>query len=431
MRTLELLRLALGGVRRTPLRVALTSAGVAIATGALVSMIGFAFGMQEQVEEPFQRSELANRIDVSAPTADLKSGQAAPLLDDDAVARIGAVAGVVLAYPELSVNGEVNHGGKTQSVTATGLPREAGRLRLVRDCLVAGRFFSPGGGPDVILGQRLVRLLGFGSPEEAVGAAVRITTRGLTPDGAKSFRYEDRAFEARVVGVWDPPGGPSGHRPEGVLLPLDVIRDLPGAQAESVLDRLRRGLADAPPGYGRVVVRVGRPADLFRAEEGIRTLGFRTHTLLTQIREMRKAFVLMDLVLGAVGTVALVVAGLGIINTMLMAVLERVREIGVYKALGASDGDIRVLFLAEAAVVGLLGGLAGLALGRVVSWGIDVVVNELARRQGIDDRVVFFSFPPYLLGGAMLFAVAVSLVSGVYPAGRAARVDPVRALRAE
>jgi putative ABC transport system permease protein len=146
---------------------------------------------------------------------------------------------------------------------------------------------------------------------------------------------------------------------------------------------------------------------------------------------MRKAFILMDLVLTAVATVALVVAGLGIINTQLMAVLERFREIGIYKALGASDGDVRLLFLAEAALVGLLGGTGGLVLGRVVSWIIEIVVNRLAQGEGIDEPIMAFAFPFRLLGGAVLFAVLVSLISGVYPAARAARVDPIRALRAE
>ena len=133
----------------------------------------------------------------------------------------------------------------------------------------------------------------------------------------------------------------------------------------------------------------------------------------------------------AVGSVALVVAGLGIVNTLLMSVLERYREIGTYKALGASDGDVRVLFLAEAGLVGLLGGLGGLALGRVVSWLLEVIVNGIARSKGIDEPVMVFAFPWQLLAGAVLFALAVSVAGGVYPASRAARVDPIRALRAE
>src|SRR5216683_2186229 len=160
-------------------------------------------------------------------------------------------------------------------------------------------------------------------------------------------------------------------------------------------------------------------------------MGFQTETLLARVKQIREAFLIMDLVLTAVGTVALIVAGLGIINTLLMAVLERYREIGTYKALGASDGDIRVIFLAEAGLVGLLGGLGGLALARLVSWLIEIAVNAYAKNQGFDEPIMAFAFPFYLLAGAVLFALAVSLISGVYPASRAARVDPIQALRGE
>src|SRR5947207_3185303 len=122
-------------------------------------------------------------------------------------------------------------------------------------------------------------------------------------------------------------------------------------------------------------------------------MGFHTETLLARIKQIREAFLIMDLVLTAVGSVALVVAGLGIINTLLMAVLERYREIGTFKALGASDGDIRLLFLTEAGLVGLLGGLGGLVLGWVVSIILELVVNEYARRQGVHQPVMAFEFP--------------------------------------
>jgi putative ABC transport system permease protein len=430
----ELTRLALDGVRRTPLRVALTSAGVAIATGALVSMVAFALGIQEQVEEPFHKSELLNRMDVMPGKGNESGAENSPsvILNDPALEEIAAIPEVALVYPELHLDKlEVINGKKTVTAAATGLPPEAGRLRFVRDALVAGRFFEDGATQEVILGNRLTKTLGFETPAAAVGQTLTLKIKGLTPKAGTTFRFEDRQLEIRVAGVWNPPGGKPGYRPEGVLLPLALLRELPGVQVESALERLLHGRADEPSGYARVVVRVERPQDLFVVERRLRELGYRTETFLSQFKDIRKGFIIMDLVLTAVGTVALVVAGLGIVNTLLMAVLERYREIGTYKALGASDGDVRLIFLAEAGLVGLLGGFGGLILGRVVSWLIDVVVNGLARNQGIDEPIMFFAFPARLLLGALAFAVVVSLVSGVYPAARAARVDPIRALRAE
>jgi putative ABC transport system permease protein len=214
-------------------------------------------------------------------------------------------------------------------------------------------------------------------------------------------------------------------------LPQDVIKDLPGVQFDSALHWLRVGKPGLPPTYEHLVVRVKGPSELFEVEKQIKDMGFRAETLLARVKQIREAFLIMDLVLTAVGTVALIVAGLGIINTLLMAVLERYREIGAYKALGASDGDVRVIFLAEAGLVGLAGGLGGLGLGRVVAWIIEVVVNLIAHSRGIDEPIMAFAFPFYLLGGAVLFAIGVSLLSGVYPAMRAARVDPIQALRGE
>jgi putative ABC transport system permease protein len=133
--------------------------------------------------------------------------------------------------------------------------------------------------------------------------------------------------------------------------------------------------------------------------------------------------------LTAVGTVGLVVAGLGIMNTLLMTVMERYQEIGIYKAIGASDGDIRVLFLMEAAVLGCIGGVGGLVLARVVCWILQWGINEYARRQGIQGPIPAFQFAFWLLAGAVAYSVAISVLSGLYPATRAAKTDPIRALR--
>lgn len=131
-----------------------------------------------------------------------------------------------------------------------------------------------------------------------------------------------------------------------------------------------------------------------------------------------------------VGMIAIVVASLGIMNTMVMSILERYSEIGIMKAVGAGDGDIKKIFFFESSVIGFFGGLFGLALGWVVSGLINRIINYFLAKQGVP-FIDYFNFPWWLCLGAVLFAIVMSLVSGIYPAIRAARVDPVVALRHE
>jgi putative ABC transport system permease protein len=431
MRYWELMWLALGGIRRTPLRVTLTAVGVTIATGALVSMVGFALGVQARVEEPFQKLELLNRIDVSVKKPE-EGEPPPPNLDDTALQRIAGLSGVVVAYPEWRLpEVEVRREEHSAKAAADTLPHAAGSLRFVRDMIVAGRFFRSDDADEVILGSELVTALGFASPAEALGTTLTVEAKGLSPGPDRTFQFGECRLALTVVGVWDPPSGRHGYSNQDILLPLERIRAMPGVQTQSVLERLLSGRKESAGSYPKVVVRVSRPGELFVVKDQLEQMGFRTQTLLATLESMRTAFLVMDFLLTAVGSVALVVAALGIINTLLMAVLERYREIGTYKALGASNGDIRLLFLTEAGLVGLLGGLGGLLLGWVVSMVLELAVNEYARQQGVHQPVVAFAFPWYLLGGAVLFAVVLSVLAGVYPASRAARVDPIRALRGE
>lgn len=440
MRAWELIRLALSGVRRTPLRVSLTALGIAIASGALVSMVAFALGFQEQMEAPLRKLELLNRIQVRAktrlPTREGPGEQPPPegfaALDDAALRRFAAIPGVTAAFPEMRMaNLEISRGQVKRKSKAIGVPPELGGFGYVQGLLSAGRFFTADGGPQVILASKLVRDLGLVSQEQALGEKLRIRSQGLTPAQTASFQFEDKELEVAVVGIFEPPGFLLGFAGDMVLLPLDLMRELPGSRFQFAMERLKEGDAAGPEGYEQVAVRVTSPSEVPRVERQIQEMGYRTDTIWDNVKEMRSWFLFLDVLLAAVGTVALVVAGLGIINTMLMAVLERTREIGVMKALGASDGDVRILFLAEAGLVGLLGGFGGLVLARVVSWGLELGVNHFAREQGINQQLAVFHFAPWLLGGAVLFALVVAIGSGVYPASRAARIDPIRALRSE
>jgi putative ABC transport system permease protein len=428
MRAWQLVLLALGGLRRTPLRITLTALGVAIASAMLLSMMGFALGLQRQIETPMKLLSLLNDIRVS-PKESEPAKRAAPL-DDAAVERLSHLPGVAAAFPDIRVRGvKVRHGDHTESCLAVGAPREASLLGMAEEILVAGRFFRQDRQPEAILGAPLIRSLGFATPREAIGATLVLEAGGLSADQSKSFTYRQRAMQVTVVGVYELPIVVPTPAKSGLILPLDLMKDVPGINFETALAQIKAGGAATSPGYGNVTVRVRDVADVAAVEERIKNLGFETRSMLSRFNEMQTFLIFLQVLLAAVGTIALVVAALGIVNTLLMAVLERQQEIGVCKALGASDGDVTLLFLAEAGLIGLLGGLGGLVLGRAVCYGLQLLVNVYARRHGVPQHLDIFAFPFWLLAGTTLFAIFVSVLAGVLPARRAARVDPIRALR--
>jgi putative ABC transport system permease protein len=444
-----LFRQALAGAARARLRSALTALGVAIGCGALVSMIAFALGLQQQIEAPLKRLGMLNDIHVSPrearrggddrgsdadgerSTTAIETTLAPPVpLDAQAVERIRQLPGVRYAYPDMMLHDiDLARGDKHARSYAMALPREIGMVEQFNEMLVAGHFFSLDDVPQVVLADNLADDLGFDSPADAVDETVTISTSGLADaGGAGEFRFENKTVPVRVVGVIRPPQFGPRSMSGAVLMPVDLLEQLPGL-VESQLWRMRRGGASALDSYASVTVRADNPATVSRVVKAIEEQGFETRTVLSRLEDMRVAFLFIEGLLTAVGSVALVIAGLGIANTLLMTVLERYEEIGLYKAIGATDGDVRLMFLAEAAVLGLVGSLAGLALAAVVCWGLQWGVNAYLASEGVTRAVDVFYFPWWLLASAVAIATLMSVASGLYPASRAARVDPIKALR--
>ena len=157
----------------------------------------------------------------------------------------------------------------------------------------------------------------------------------------------------------------------------------------------------------------------------INAMGYQASSNAEWVQSMQKQYSYIQLVLGGIGAVSLLVAAIGITNTMMMSIYERTKEIGIMKVLGCDLRNIQLMFLMEAGYIGLIGGVVGLAF----SGGISVIINRVVASMGNDMTLSYI--PPWLAGLALVFAVLVGMAAGFFPSLRAMRLSPLAAIRNE
>jgi ABC-type antimicrobial peptide transport system permease subunit len=184
-------------------------------------------------------------------------------------------------------------------------------------------------------------------------------------------------------------------------------------------------------GYDYVMLHTASINDATRISGDVEGTGFESSTLQVFLDQVNRIFAILQTMLSSVGLLALLVASIGIVNTMIMAIYERTREIGILKALGSSNGDVLRMFMVEAGMIGLLGGIVGVFLGWLLGLGLNRVIVDYMRQQQIPIDAPFFVVTWELVAGALVFATLVGVLAGIYPAFRAARLDPLAALRHE
>jgi ABC-type antimicrobial peptide transport system permease subunit len=184
-------------------------------------------------------------------------------------------------------------------------------------------------------------------------------------------------------------------------------------------------------GYSQVLLHTESLAAASRVNTAITALGYQANTLQAFLDQVNRLFTIVEVMLSSIGLLALLVASIGIANTMIMAIYERTREIGVLKALGASEGDVLRLFLTEAGLIGVIGGVFGVLAGWLLGLGLDWVIHQYLENEKLFIPAPFFVVTPELIIGALVFAAIVGLLAGLYPAARAGRLDPLAALRHE
>jgi putative ABC transport system permease protein len=244
------------------------------------------------------------------------------------------------------------------------------------------------------------------------------------------FSLVPRELKLRIIGVveTEPATGFGGFGRGRLLIPLQIAQNLRIAQPTDMREMLRGNTGK--PTYETLTVRVSSPKVVQTVEDTIKGMGFGTFSILDATKNMMLFFTVFDSLLLIFGSLALTVASLGIVNTLVMAILERRREIGILKALGAADRDVRRLFFVEAGAMGLLGGVLGVAMGWLIGRALTIGTNAYLKRQELP-AIDISSIHWWMVALAIGVSFFVSLAAGMYPASRAARLNPVEALRYE
>jgi len=425
MKLRDMTELAVRNLREAIFRNTLTTLGVAVGVASLVAMLSLGVGLQQLASSRLTKSGLFDTVFVS-PKLNLRGGppaaatqQAATrLLDEDARLEISKLPNVIEVFPQIRFPTEVRFSDKPFPTVVAGMPLSS-KLSGAFDGM-KGEFFSSESADEAILQIEFAKEL---SPDIAglVGKtlAIRYAERQQLGDGSGGFSIVPKEKQLRIIGVVETEhaSGFGGYGNGRLLIPINDLRDVV------------RGGASKPT-YASLTVRAKSTANVDDIEAAVKKMGFGAFSLLDASKSLKIFFRVLDLLLGLFASLALAVATLGIVNTLVMAILERRREIGVLKALGAADSDVKRLFFVEAGVMGFIGGIAGVILGWLIGRGLTLATNIYLKRQDLPG-VEISSVPWWLVLGAISFAVIVSLVAGLYPASRAAKLDPVQALRYE
>ena len=407
----DTLQLGLSSTGRRPLRTALTTSGVAIGIAAMSLIVALASGLQSALAGPALANSTLHQVAVHAGP-----GDAAKPLDATALAMLARAPHVSAAWGEVALNGVFTLQPATD-LTASGallsLPppgTDAG------PALLAGRMPKSDSAAEILIGDSEVRALGFKTPADALGKKV-----GFTP-----------AFGSLSPGT-DAVAQPSGKvlTIAGVVADDAIPADRGGALAPyKFMTGYWAGLAKANSWTGgefrKVTLLADSAAGVDAVRDEVRKAGFTAQTFGDPFRALEELTGRLRLALLGLALVALILAGLGIANTMYTAVLERTKEIGVLKAVGARRRDVMLLFVAEAVVIGLAGGVMGTILAEALARMGNAEINRLTHNVagGLD----VFRLDVLVVILAILGSMALSTLSGLLPAMRAAVQDPVRAL---
>lgn len=447
MTKLDLLRMSLNSLRRRKTRTFLTILGVVIGTSSIVIMLSLSTAMDQSFKEQIARMGSLTIIDVypggggGMPNT---SRQGEVKLNDEAITSFSSIPGVEAVMGLKQTFMRVVAGKLVGDVQIIGVDPE--KLAAFDYEIGEGRLLLPSDKDTIIFGKNVAYdfrnprisnnyMMGYMGPDASTPPPVDLISAKLllTADmqygerrqGTPDPDYKPpRPHEIRGVGILKESGSEKDYQ---ALMNITALRKIMAEDSKTLhqADRSRR--SDQENQYDNIKIKVADMEEVKIIQKQIQALGYQASSLTDWLESMKKTSRTMQAILGGIGAVSLLVAAIGIANTMVMSIYERTKEIGIIKVLGADIADIRRLFLLEAALIGLGGGILGILFSYGGSWILNKVAGGFMANMGGSSKISIIE--PQLALGALIFATLIGLISGYAPARRAMKLSALEAIR--
>jgi len=427
----ELLNLSWENLWRAKFRTILTIIGVVIGTASIIVMVSIGNGAQRSITNELSGIGSVTTLQVyqdlgSSTGSDIFSvGKKydKPILNEDAIKEFEKMDGVVAVTPVVTLSGaEIDVDREQYTASLMGIDYNV--LDDMRYETSSGKKPNANDTNSVILGKEVLssyELTSTGpqaqvstlSPEDLIGEKINIIVRKTNAAGEEELK----TLSVKVAGVLESTGGSEDY---SIIADYDVVADLNEWQTGQIVNIKKQG-------YSEALITVEDSSFVDGVTQEVEALDFTVFSLQQILDSLGSVFQMLQILLGGIGAVALLVACIGIVNTMTMSIYERTKEIGIMKVIGASINDIRNMFIAESTMIGLIGGIVGI----VISFLLSFLINFVAGFFITGGSATISYITPGLVVFALVFSALVGLLSGVRPAIKAANLSSLDAIRSE